>query len=387
MDISNFNQLLSEPLIPAISILLILVFIFLVYKFQQYRQSQKPILQIPVIDENIKKRRPQQDQPKPLVVPSSNKTHGVTNEAKQTPALESVELDDDPQEKPLFPSQPSAPHEPEISCDDLYKELLDPDAFEEALYKELLEGTGIEDKAQPHPEPQAKTPESKTTAPATPGKTVKPESESELLLTEIEKEFMELEKDLHGGNNALEENPYLHPDYFFPDNNDISTSANSLPQKDLSVKDLQLEMEETIAKLSQQVSQEPLERQEKLEETPKKASPIVAKIETVKTTPKEQEIPADKTPKTQPKPVIKDPSKNDQYVERLKSFQSNMEQRFGSFDIANDSIRSRASNEDSLVDRIAYSASNVKNSAKDEKNSLELLESFLFTANQRSKKH
>ncbi len=77
-----------------------------------------------------------------------------------------------------------------------------------------------------------------------------------------------------------------------------------------------------------------------------------------------------------------DPS--NQYIKRLKSFQSNLEQRFGSFDIANDSIRHKTPEDDSLVDRIAYSAGNGKDVAR--KNSLELLESFLFTAKQKHRK-
>lgn len=385
MDIANVNQLFSEPLIPAFSILLSLVLVFLAYKYQMYRQSLKPMshIQLPLVDENIKKRRPQQDPSAPLVVPSSNKTQGVTTEARQTPVLTAVELDDDPQDKPLFPTQVSTPHKvPEKSCDDLYKELLDPDKFEEALYNELLEGTGLEDKTPASP---AKEPESKPAAPvaSTPEKSSKPENESELLLTEIEKEFLELEKDLHGDLSPKSVNQQNYDAVASLDDNSSLQSTNSLPQKDLSVNDLQLEMEETIAKLSQQLeSKETSAKEFKIEKPPKKEVATPKKIENAKPTPKTPEIPAN-PPSKSPSRAMQEDSSN-QYVKRLQSFQSNLEQRFGSFDIANDPIRNKTPEDDSLVDRIAYSAGNGKDVAR--KNSLELLESFLFTAKQKHRK-
>ena len=77
------------------------------------------------------------------------------------------------------------------------------------------------------------------------------------------------------------------------------------------------------------------------------------------------------------------PNRPSQYINRLKSFQNNLERRFGSLETVNVE-KGKPYFDRGMEERMTQSATRKETKHSNfEKNALELLESFLFTANQK----
>lgn len=357
------------PLIPAFSILLVLILIYSIYKLQAHLKKGKRLDQIQHdLDEDDKKIQ-ETAKVNPLVVPSANKTRSIS--LKSEIGIKPDLLDNDLRDKPLFPveniSPPLTPSDK--SCDDLYKELLDSESFEEGLYKDL----SGDSEAKPVPA---------TTSP-TSSEDLNDDLASETLLLEIEKEFLSLERDLHGDTSTTAKSISaptndlsfdLSSDFALSEANTPAPVASGLNQC-VPVTDLQQEMEDAIKKLSQHLG-----KQEYIAE-PQVAEPPSNDL---KNEPVPQPMPASQKPAS-PTPASQ---RTGHYIDKLKAFQNNLERRFGSLEIANAENEEDRFN-DATESRAARPFIRMEHDEKQSawaKKSLDLLESFLFTANQRKAK-
>ena len=365
MNFLNIDDLL--PLIPAFCILLVLILVYAIYKLQAHLKNEKKLDQI---EKDLGKSDSAKHSTNHLVVPSINKVRGagLKNETGDM-------LDDDPRNKPLFPAEAvSAPLiQDDKSCDALYEELLDSDRAEEALYQDLLGITDSKEKTQSS---------QLTTGPANSKNT---ELASETLLSEIENELLMLEKELNSepatgstetsiNNNNDWQNDYYSENNLTPSGLDSlfdSNNPNSVPAS-------QLEKEMDDSSLSQEVEKPECivardDQDAKLISNEPKNIPPVG-LQQISIT-----IPPARTPVQE---------KADQYIDRLKLFQNNLERRFGSFDEQSTKKKKISFDRGSEGNRVQPSINKQKDEKQIsiERNYLELLESFLFTAGQRRAK-
>lgn len=335
MDIINFNTLL--PLIPAFSIVLVLILVYSIYKFQVHLKSGRPSDPTEDIDEDedddvhirIK------DKTAPLIIPRANESRGVSPSPVENLHHDSEDQGDNQQFKPLFLASTNStpPPETEKSCGDLYKELMDSEKYEEDLYQELV------DNEAPRPQP---TPTAEVQTPTIVETKAPYEQDDEFLLSEIE--------------------------------NELKNLGTGLPH----------EATPTVAK-KEETTEEEFDWEKYFAAANREQASTPEIIQTPKPAPKEPEkiipnvIPLEKKSSPQQKPIGSTSEKNTQYLDRLKTFQNKLEQRFGTLEIANTEKKKPSFAEN----RKNWLAQSEKNQYRNEEESLELLESFLFTANQR----
>lgn len=393
LSLYNFIEGARLPLLVILVLLLAVLVLYKVQAYQARKQRQKELEENleDVFDEEESEGKPDESAEQPLVIPAVGMAPSAKSPAEEEGEWAGLTADAE-EDRPLFPSADSS------------ENLLEEIQREEKLYNELLYGEGQMENPVPEVIPaepvQPEQAFEEFEEPVSPGAVDESDRESVSLLERIEKEFEELGKEI----NQMEawQDKSRATEQPKPGETPIPPEQWEEKTDDSFLYELPWETEETTGAAPQpETDSATAAPQIPLEKHPEPAPPVrreetrpVEKTQAPKPPATGPVKPVRSTPEISPpiaKPVVNGRAaqgKSDELIDRLKTFQGDLERRFKTLELewpgktvsAFDKPIPRKQEflpgeEEERIDKPAVSDERL----------LELLESFIFTAKQRKR--